>query len=153
MTSQITKKCIERVDYRVRLNQLFNFLSQYICNLAIAPMRVCVFCMMPAKIHLLAGLATTQERKKGSFSCSRGFFFSLFNYVMLVPRRENPGNEDDLRLFLRSPLRILTAHNFSGTFVRGGAPWLRKFGFQCIQEIFVRIKSSVCTSLPSCKPE
>ena len=38
-----TNKCIELVDHRVRLNQLFNILSQYIYNLAIAPMPVRVF--------------------------------------------------------------------------------------------------------------
>ena len=110
-TSFETTKCIERLDHRVWLNQFFNILSQYICNLAIAPTPVRVFCMMPAKIHRLVGLATTQERQRG-LSLVPGYF-SLVNYVILALRRENPENENDLRLFLRSPLRILTAHNFT----------------------------------------
>lgn len=43
LSSFETNKCIELVDHRVRLNQLFNILSQYIYNLAIAPMPVRVF--------------------------------------------------------------------------------------------------------------
>ena len=31
------------------------------------------------------------------------------------------------------------------------APWVRKFGYQCIQEILVPTKSSICISAPSCK--
>lgn len=84
--------------------------------MAIAPTPVRVFCMMPAKIHRLVGLATTQERQRG-LSLVPGYF-SLVNYVILALRRENPENENDLRLFLRSPLRILTAHNFSGAVAR-----------------------------------
>ena len=79
-------------------------------------MPVCVFSMMPAKIHLLAGLALTQERQKDLFLVPG--YFSLVNYVILALRRENPENEDDLRFFLRSPLCILTAHNFSGAVAR-----------------------------------
>jgi len=37
----------------------------------------------------------------------------------------------------------------SGSACRG-APWVRKFGYQCIQEILVLTKSSVCISTPSC---
>lgn len=114
LSSFETTKCIERVDHRVWLKQFFNILSQYICNLAIAPTPVCVFCMMPAKIHRLVGLATTQERQRGIVPG----YFSLVNYVILALRRENPENENDLRLFLRSPLCILTAHNFSGAVAR-----------------------------------
>ena len=116
LSSFETTKCIERVDHRVWLNHFFNILSQYICNLAIAQTPVRVFCMMPAKIHRLVGLATTQERQRG-LSLVPGYF-SLVNYVILALRRENPENENDLRLFLRSPLRILTAHNFSRAVAR-----------------------------------
>ena len=31
------------------------------------------------------------------------------------------------------------------------APWVRKFDYQCFQEILVLTKSSVCISTPSCK--
>ena len=34
---------------------------------------------------------------------------------------------------------------------RSGAPWVRKLGYLCIQEILVLRKSSVRTSTPSCK--
>ena len=116
LSSFETNKWIERVDYRVWLNQLFNILSQYICNLATPPIPVRVFCMMSAKIHLLAGLASTQERQR-DLSLVPGYF-SLVNYVILALRRENPENEDDLRLFLRSPLRTLTAYYFTGAIAR-----------------------------------
>lgn len=79
-------------------------------------MPVRVFCRMPAKIHLLAGLASTQERQR-DLSLVPGYF-SLVNYVLLALRRENPENEDDLRLFLRSPMRTLTAYNFTGAVAR-----------------------------------
>lgn len=116
LSSFETNKCVERVDHRVWLNQLFNILSQYICNLTIAPMAVYVFCLMPAKIHLFGWFSDHPRATKGSFSCSR--VFPLVNYVILALRRENPENEDDLSIFLRSPLRTLTAYNFTGAIAR-----------------------------------
>ena len=35
---------------------------------------------------------------------------------------------------------------------RGGAPWVRKFGYPCIPKILVLRKSSVRAPTPSCKP-
>ena len=37
------------------------------------------------------------------------------------------------------------------TLICGGAPWVREFGYRCIQEILVLRKSSVRTSTRSCK--
>ena len=79
-------------------------------------MLVRVFLYDARKDSSIGWFSVDPRATKGSFSCSR--FFSLVNYVILVLRGENPENENDLRFFLRSLLRTLTAYNFTGAVAR-----------------------------------